>query len=70
MIDRGGQPIPTRFSKFRTRRMNRILEFLADRTNDPQAGKVSGEPRVATKGERSLNDLSAAEERFAGPGNL
>lgn len=43
--------------------MNRILEFLADRTNDPQAGKVSGEPRVATKGERSLNDLSAAEER-------
>lgn len=50
--------------------MNRILKFLADRTNDPQAGKVSGEPRVATKGERSLNDLSAAEERFAGPGNL
>lgn len=38
----GGQP-RTRFSKFRTRRMSRILEFLADRRNDPQADEVSGE---------------------------
>lgn len=53
----GGQP-RTRFSKFKTRRMSRILEFLADRRK-PARSRES----VATKGERSLNDLSAAEER-------
>lgn len=53
----GRQP-RTRFSKFRTRRMSRILEFLADRRK-PARSRES----VATKGERSLNDLSAAEER-------
>lgn len=54
-----------RFSKFRTRRTRRILEFPADRTIRKLA---KSRQSAATKGVRSLNDLSAAEERFAGPG--
>lgn len=44
--------------------MRRMLEFPADRTIERKLAK--SRESVATKGVRSLNDLSAAEERFAG----